>query len=304
MSTALLVEGLRKCYGAVVAVDDVGFDVAEGEIFGLIGPNGSGKTTTAECAQALRRPDSGRVRVFGVDPHEQRGAVRRLIGSQLQESTLPDRITVGEAVHLFASLAPDPVDEPGLIAEWGLSAKRGAAFSSLSGGQRQRLFVALALVSRPRLVFLDEMTTGLDPAARREAWRLIERVRADGATIVLVTHFMDEVERLCDRVAVLVNGRIVEVDTPAGLIERRGGGSVVRLSAPAALDTGGLRALPGVADVTCHDGVIEVRGSARSVTALGHWLVVRGYGDTGLRVSQGSLEDAYLSLVAAAREES
>jgi len=304
VSSALLVDGLCKRYGRLLAVDGVGFEVAEGEIFGIIGPNGSGKTTTAECAQGLRRPDAGRVRIFGIDPHAEPGRMGRLVGTQLQDSTLPDRIRVGEALHLFASLASEPVDEAELLQQWGLWARRRASFASLSGGQRQRLFVALALVTRPRLVFLDEMTTGLDPAARREAWRLTERARREGATVVLVTHFMDEVERLCDRVAVLVNGRVLDVDTPAGLVARRGSGVSARFAAPDRIDLDGLRRLPDLVGVSKVDGSVEVRGSGRSLTALGHFLATHGLADTELRVQQPRLEDVYLELVAGVREES
>lgn len=302
VGVALLVESLSKSYGRVAAVDGVGFEVADGEIFGIVGPNGSGKTTTAECAQGLRRPDSGHVRIFGIDPHSQPGRVAALVGTQLQDSTLPDRIRVGEALHLFAALSPEPVDEAELLEQWGLAAKRRASFASLSGGQKQRLFVALALVTRPRLVFLDEMTTGLDPGARREAWRLIEQARHNGATIVLVTHFMDEVERLCDRVAVLVGGRVIDIDTPAGLVARHGGGVTVRFSLPAPVDLAGLSRLSDIAEVSRMDGVAEVRGSGRSLTALGHFLSTHGLADTELRVRQPGLEDVYLAMVAAARE--
>jgi ABC-2 type transport system ATP-binding protein len=288
VGVALLVESLSKSYGHVAAVDGVGFEVADGEIFGIVGPNGSGKTTTAECAQGLRRPDSGHVRIFGIDPHSQPGRVAALVGTQLQDSTLPDRIRVGEALHLFAALSPEPVDEAELLEQWGLAAKRRASFASLSGWQKQRLFVALALVTRPRLVFLDEMTTGLDPGARREAWRLIEQARHNGATIVLVTHFMDEVERLCDRVA--------------GLVARHGGGVTVRFSLPAPVDLAGLSRLSDIAEVSRMDGVAEVRGSGRSLTALGHFLSTHGLADTELRVRQPGLEDVYLAMVAAARE--
>lgn len=304
VSSALLIDGLSKRYGRVHAVDGVSFEVAEGEIFGIIGPNGSGKTTTAECAQGLRRPDAGRIRIFGIDPHAEPSRMGRLVGTQLQDSTLPDRIRVGEALHLFASLAPEPVDEAELLEQWGLSAKRRASFASLSGGQRQRLFVALALVTRPRLVFLDEMTTGLDPGARREAWRLIERTRREGATVVLVTHFMDEVERLCDRVALLVNGRVIDIDTPAGLIARHGGGIAARFAAPKRIDLDGVRRLPDLVEVSKVDGLVEVRGSGRSLTALGHYLATHGLADTELQVAHPRLEDVYLELVASVREES
>jgi ABC-2 type transport system ATP-binding protein len=182
--------------------------VDEGEIFGLLGPNGSGKTTTVECAYGLRRADAGQIRVFGLDPQSDPDSVGRIVGVQLQDSALPDRLRVGEALHLFSALARRPVDEASLLDQWGLAGKRMASFASLSGGQRQRLLVALALVTRPRLVFLDEMTTGLDPNARREVWEVVEQVRREDATVVLVTHFMDEAQRLCDRVAVLLDGQV------------------------------------------------------------------------------------------------
>jgi ABC-2 type transport system ATP-binding protein len=296
---ALTVTGLRKRYGSSVAVADVDLTVREGEIFGILGPNGSGKTTTVECSYGLRRPDAGRIRVFDIDPQSRPDRVARLVGTQLQDSALPDHIKVREAVHLFAALSRQPVDESTLIDEWGLTAKRKATFGSLSGGQRQRLLVALALVNRPRLVFLDEMTTGLDPAARREVWELIERIRRDGTTVVLVTHFMDEAERLCDRVAVLVRGRVVAEGSPAGLVDRFGGAVKVCFAADG-IDHARLRDLAGVAEVHRRAGRIEVRGTGAFLTGLGHALTVQGHGDTQLRVDRGGLEDAYVNLVQAA----
>jgi len=300
MAGALQIDGLVKRYGRTVAVDGVDLTVAEGEIFGILGPNGSGKSTTVECAYGLRTRDSGRIRVFGVDPQAQPDRVARMVGTQLQESALPERIQVREAVHLFAALAREPVDEAAVIEQWGLAAKRHASFGSLSGGQRQRLFVALALVTRPRLVFLDEMTTGLDPAARREVWELVDTIRAEGTTVVLVTHFMDEAERLCDRVAVLHQGRVVAQDTPGGLIDRYGGGTRARFRAPRP-DPGGYARLPGVHAATCHGDTVEVHGSGAFLTALGHHLTVHGHGDTALRVDPANLEDAYVNLLAQQR---
>lgn len=297
MVTALSVVGLRKRYGPVVAVDGVDLAVAEGEIFGILGPNGSGKTTTVECAQGLRKADGGTVRVFGIDSQAHPERAGRLVGIQLQHSELPDRIKVREALHLFASLSHDPADEGELLAQWDLSGKRRATFASLSGGQRQRLLVALALVTRPRLVFLDEMTTGLDPSARRDAWQVIEQVRRQGTTVVLVTHFMDEAERLCDRVCVLVNGTVVAQDSPAGLVANHGGDTRVRFHAPADLCGADLRPLPGVSAVDQVDGRIEVRGRGAFLTALGASLSERGFIDTVLSVHQPSLEDVYLGLV-------
>jgi ABC-2 type transport system ATP-binding protein len=294
--TALEIVGLRKRYGPRVAVDGVDLVVSEGEIFGILGPNGSGKTTTVECAYGLRACDGGRIRLFGLDPQVQPDRVARMVGVQLQDSALPDRLRVAEAVHLFASLARDRVDEAAVIAAWGLTAKRNASFGSLSGGQRQRLFVALALLARPKLVFLDEMTTGLDPAARREVWRLVEQVRADGTTVVLVTHFMDEAERLCDRVAVMIGGRVVAEDTPAGLIDRFGGGTQVRFTTgPDGLN--GIDRLPGVVEAHKQDGVVTVRGVGGFLTALGHHLYLTGHTDAELLVERAGLEDAYVALL-------
>ncbi len=301
MESALVVDGLRKRYGSVVAVDGVHLAVPEGEIFGLVGPNGSGKTTTVECAYGLRVADAGRIRVYGVDPRAEPDKVARLVGVQLQDSALPDRIRVWEAVHLFAAMAPDPVDESRVLGEWGLAHKRRASFGSLSGGQRQRLLVALALVTRPRLVFLDEMTTGLDPTARREVWQLLEQVRRDGTTVVLVTHFMDEAERLCDRIAVLQDGRVLAEDTPAGLVNRYGGGARVAFEAPASLPPTLFDRLGGIRQIRRRDGWVEIAGDATILTGLGHALTVHGLGDTPLRVTQGSLEDAYLNLIGGAR---
>jgi ABC-2 type transport system ATP-binding protein len=220
--TALEVTGLRKVYGKKAAVDGLSLCVAEGEIFGILGPNGAGKTTTVECAEGLRRPDGGSVRVFGIDPYRDRAAARRLVGAQLQESQLPDKLTVAEAISLYASFYPDPADTEALITRLGLTEKRNTRYRKLSGGQKQRLSIALALVGRPRLVIFDELTTGLDPAARRESWQLVRELRADGVTVVLVTHYADEAERLCDRVALIQSGRLTACGRPEDLITRSG----------------------------------------------------------------------------------
>ena len=219
---ALEVTGLRKTYGKKTAVDGLSLRVAEGEVFGILGPNGAGKTTTVECAEGLRRPDGGSIRAFGIDPYRDRAAARRLIGAQLQESQLPDKITVAEAIGLYASFYPEPADTEALIARLGLTEKRGTRYRKLSGGQKQRVSIALALVGRPRLVVFDELTTGLDPAARRESWRLVTELQGDGVTILLVTHYADEAERLCDRVALIQAGRLAACGRPAELISRSG----------------------------------------------------------------------------------
>jgi ABC-2 type transport system ATP-binding protein len=217
MAAVIEVQGLYKRYGSTVAVDGVSLAIPAGEIFGIVGPNGAGKTTTVECIQGLRRPDAGSVRVLGLDPRRQAKTLRRRIGAQLQQAALPDRLKVQEALDLYASLYPDPADPRALLEEWGLTDKRSTAFAGLSGGQRQRLFIALALVGRPEVVFLDELTAGLDPHARRDTWQQIRAVQARGVTVVLVTHFMDEAERLCDRVAVLDRGRVLALGTPRAL---------------------------------------------------------------------------------------
>jgi ABC-2 type transport system ATP-binding protein len=212
------VSNLRKQYGDHLAVADVSFGVAEGEIFGIVGPNGAGKTTTVECVEGMRKPDAGTVRVLGLDPRRDRPRLRRLVGIQLQESQLPDRLKVWEALDLYGSFYPRPADRRQLLADVGLAEKRDTAFGKLSGGQKQRLSIALALVGNPRIAVLDEITTGLDPQARRDTWNLVRSVRERGVTVVLVTHFMDEAERLCDRLAVISAGRVVALDTPAALI--------------------------------------------------------------------------------------
>jgi ABC-2 type transport system ATP-binding protein len=222
------VRGLRKSYGTVVALDGVSFSVDRGEVFGIVGPNGAGKTTTVECMVGLRRQDAGEIRVLGLDPTRQARALHRLVGVQLQESALPDGIRVWEALVLFASLHARPADWRALLRDWGLEGKRSARFSSLSGGQRQRLFVALALVNDPRLVFLDELTSGLDPEARRASWDMIDGLRNRGTTVVLVTHSMEEAEALCDRVAIIDRGRILALDAPRKLVETLGSGAPAR----------------------------------------------------------------------------
>ena len=214
------VEGIRKSYGRLVAVDAVSFDVQRGEIFGLIGPNGAGKTTTLECVEGVRRADRGSISVLGLDPVRDRRALQQRIGVQLQSAQLQKRITVREAIALWTSLFENAVDGAVLVEQLGLGAKLDAWFMTLSGGQRQRLFIALALVNDPEVVFLDELTTGLDPQARRAIWTLVRGIRDRGKTVVLTTHSMEEAERLCDRVAIIDHGRIVEIDTPEALVTR------------------------------------------------------------------------------------
>ena len=295
MDAVVSVEGLQKRYGSFVAVEDVSFEVRAGEIFGLLGPNGAGKTTTVECLQGLRRPDGGRLRVLGLDPQTQSGELRGRVGGQLQESALPDRMKVWEALDLFSSLSPGGADPETLLAEWDLTEKRNAAFASLSGGQRQRLFIALALVSRPEVVFLDEMTTGLDPAARRATWSLIEAVRDRGATVVLVSHFMDEAERLCDRLAVIDDRRVVALDTPQGLISHYAPEVQVMFSAD--VDVSWLESVPQVDSVRREDGTVVVTGNGPVLAHVGAALVSHGLEPVDLRLHRATLEDVFLRIV-------
>jgi ABC-2 type transport system ATP-binding protein len=289
------VEHLRKIYGPTVAVEDISFEVAEGEIFGLLGPNGAGKTTTVECLQGLRRPDAGRLRVLDLDPQSEGKALRRLIGSQLQDSALPDRMRVWEALDLFSSFMPNSPDWRILMEQWGLTEKRKSFFSRLSGGQRQRLFVALALVNNPKVVFLDEMTSGLDPAARHTAWDLIRAIRDRGTTVVMVTHFMDEAERLCDRLGIVDSGRLTALDTPQGLIATYAGQVRVIFSTDHA-ELSWLQSVPNVSRVSRHGPRVEVEGNGPVLARVAAALAERGILPTDLRLEQPSLEDVFLSI--------
>jgi ABC-2 type transport system ATP-binding protein len=224
MNPVIIVDGLRKTYGTTIAVDEISFEVLEGEIFGMVGPNGAGKTTTIECLEGLRRPDQGLVSVMGVDPQKAGHFLHLHTGMQLQQSNLPERMKVWEALDLYSSFYPQASNWEDLLAQLGLVEKRNTPFGKLSGGQKQRLFIALALLPNPQLIFLDELTTGLDPQARHVIWDLVRDVRAQGKTILLTTHYMEEAERLCDRVAIVDHGRIVAQDTPTQLIRIHGCG--------------------------------------------------------------------------------
>jgi ABC-2 type transport system ATP-binding protein len=295
MTPVLSVEGLCKAYGRLEAVRDVSFEVAKGEIFGILGPNGAGKTTTVECVQGLRAYDAGRVSVLGLDPKTHSAGIQKQIGCQLQESALPDRIKVWEAIDLFGSLSPDGPSPEALLGDWGLTEKRAARFGSLSGGQKQRLFVALALVNDPKLVFLDEMTTGLDPSSRRIAWDLIRRIRARGTTVVLVTHSMDEAENLCDRLVVIDGGKVKAEGSPQQLIDRYGGDACVRFTAEGA-DLSWLRAIPGVSEIAQVRGRYEVRGDGPLLAHVAAALVSHGIAPMDLRTERATLEDVFLTL--------
>jgi ABC-2 type transport system ATP-binding protein len=291
------VSNLRKQYGQRVAVHDVSFTVERGEIFGILGPNGAGKTTTVECVEGLRRPDGGTTRVLGLDPQRDRAALRRVLGAQLQDSQLPDKIRVGEALEMYSSFYANPRDWRELLADLGLAQQRDVMFRKLSGGQRQRLSVALALVGNPQIAILDELTTGLDPQARLDTWTLIEEIREHGVTIVLVTHLMEEAERLCDRLAVIDSGRVVAVDTPAGLVSRVDAEHRVRFRPSVPLDDALLTDLPEVTGVRRRADQLEVTGTGNLLQAVTTVLARNQIVAADLRYEQASLDDAYLSLV-------
>jgi ABC-2 type transport system ATP-binding protein len=300
MNTIVQVDGLRKVYGATVAVEAVSFEVREGEIFGMVGPNGAGKTTTIECLEGLRKPDAGTVRVLGVDPQQAGQTLCLRAGMQLQQSNLPDRMKVWEALDLYASFYPYPVDWQELLAQLGLEEKRNAAFSKLSGGQKQRLFIALALLPDPQLVFLDELTTGLDPQARHAIWDLVRDVRKRGKTVILSTHFMEEAERLCDRVAILDHGRIVALDTPEALIHGLEAEERIIFSLDRSLPPGFEKALSGSVRLEVEGERVVIHSkNGRKVPLVSEvvgLLSAQGIPFRDLRTEQPSLEDVFLSL--------
>jgi len=289
------VRGLCKSYGGRLVVDHLDLDVSVGEVVGLIGANGAGKTTTVECLQGLRRPDAGHVRVLGLDPVRDADRLRPQVGSQLQDSALPDRLRVGEALALFTTARAGDGEE--LPERFGLAQRRRSAFASLSGGERQRLFLVLALLNRPRLVVLDELTQGLDPAARREVWSAVAQLRDAGTTVLLVTHELDEAEAMCARVVAMRAGRVLDDGSPAELVARHGRRAVIGFAAPDAGVLTELRALPGVWDASHGAGQVTVHGERSSIAHVGAWLTRRGAVPADLRVQVPDLEDALLALL-------
>ena len=298
MHPVIQVSGVRKSYGSTVAVADVSFDVHHGEIFGLIGPNGAGKTTTMECIEGLRTPDRGSISVLGLDPFRQVYKLQDRIGVQLQQAQLQKRIKVWEAVDLWASLyRKKAVDGERLLAQLGLTDKRDAWFMNLSGGQKQRLFIALALINDPEVVFLDELTTGLDPQSRRAIWELVRGIRERGKTVFLTTHLMEEAERLCDRVAIIEHGRIIDIDTPERLVARHCPERTVVLATddPGAEER--FRAIPGVQSVVRADLRFTIRGGSDDlVTEVIHCLSENRIRVTDFRTILPNLEDVFLKL--------
>ena len=290
------VTNLVKRYGNQAAVDGVSFTVEEGEIFAILGPNGAGKTTTVESISGLRTPDSGSISVLGLDPRRDRDELRRVVGVQLQESELADHLRVWETLDLYASFYPAPRDWERLIEDLGLADKRNTAFRKLSGGQKQRLSIALALVGNPKIAILDELTTGLDPQARRDTWQLIEDVRAGGVTVVLVTHFMEEAERLADRIALIDEGRVVALDTPAGIVSRVDTEHRLRFRPSAPIDDALLTGLPEVGAVAREGSTIVVAGTGNLVQAVMTALARQQIVANELRIEQADLDDAFVAL--------
>lgn len=297
MQPIIEVEQLRKQYGPTVAVDDISFSVQPGEIFGILGPNGAGKTTTVESVIGLRQADRGKVSVLGLDPRRERSALAQRIGIQLQQANLADRLKVWEALDLFASFYARTVPWQPLLEQWGLAEKRDTAFVNLSGGQKQRLFIALALLNDPEVVFLDELTTGLDPQARRNTWELVQEIRAQGKTVVLVTHFMDEAEALCDRLAIIDRGKVIALDRPAKLVTSLGLDSRVIFESDSAVNLAALRALPQAGEAIQNGQRVTVYGKGDGlVSGVVKELEAQGVAFHSLRTEQPSLEDVFIHL--------
>jgi len=303
MSSIITVGGIAKTYGETIAVNDLSFSVEEGEIFGMVGPNGAGKTTTIECIEGLRQADRGEIQVMGLDPIRQERQLRPLLGIQLQQAHLPDNIKVWEALDMYASFYDNTLDWEDLLEELGLMDKRGTTFRKLSGGQKQHLFIALALLNDPRLVFLDELTTGLDPHARHNIWDLVQEVRQRGKTVFLTTHYMEEAENLCDRVAILDQGKIVALDTPANLIRDLKISERISFQVKGEWKSGALEDLPGVKNVQRQGDKVVVLGpangaqvSASIVTGVVNALAEAGTQFSDLRTEYPDLEDVFLTL--------
>jgi ABC-2 type transport system ATP-binding protein len=300
MSEIIHVQNLRKVYGKTTAVEDVSFTVHEGEIFGMVGPNGAGKTTTIECIEGLRKPDGGSISVLGHDPQNDGKVLRTCTGMQLQQSNLPARMKVWEALDLYSTFYQNPADWKLLISQLGLEEKRDTRFDRLSGGQKQRLFIALALLPNPKLVFLDELTTGLDPQARHAIWDLVKEVRHQGKTIYLTTHFMEEAEKLCDWVAILDHGKIVALDTPSALIRSLASDERVSFTVEAGLSAEQSKVLSALGKLEIQGNRVLIKGNAQGanqlVSTVVNALTIQGVIFQELRTEQPTLEDVFLNL--------
>lgn len=297
------VKNLYKSYGKIRAVDGISFNVYRGEIFGLVGPNGAGKTTAIECIEGLRKPSSGVIEVLGFSPTKDGRKLRKYIGIQLQQSELPERIKVWEALELFSSFYPKTVKWQSLINDLGLKEKQKAYFEKLSGGQKQRLFIALALINDPDIIFLDELTTGLDPKARRNTWGLIESIQKRGKTIFLTTHYMEEAERLCDRVAIMNHGKIIALDTPQNLIRDINVEQRLIFNLIQDFDLDIIKKLNSVTNAKQKDDRIIVYGKDQfMVSDVVNLLVKNNIRFLNLRTEQATLEDVFLALTGSEME--
>ncbi|MCA9950806.1 MAG: ABC transporter ATP-binding protein [Anaerolineales bacterium] len=296
MEHIIEVNHLRKVYGETVAVEDVSFNVRQGEIFGIVGPNGAGKTTTIESIIGLRKPDGGSVQVLGIEPQKQPRELSNRIGIQLQQAAIPERLKVWEALDLYASFYDRTVPWQPLIEEWGLADKRNTPFGKLSGGQQQRLFIALALLNDPEIVFLDELTTGLDPQARRATWDLVRAIRDQNKTVVLITHFMDEVQALADRVAIIDNGRLIALDTPQALVADLGAETRVHFSLQNGFDANVLQDVEGVTAVSQQNRQVNIQGNGPLLANIATALSKYNIAPSDLSVEQANLEDVFLAL--------
>lgn len=296
MTNVITVNHLRKTYGSTVAVEDISFAVQQGEILAILGPNGAGKTTTVESMVGLRRPDSGAISALGLDPQKDGQALRQRVGIQLQQAAVPNRLKVWEVLELFASFYTRTVPRDRLIEQWGLVEKRNTPFGKLSGGQQQRLFIALALLNDPEAVFFDELTTGLDPQARRATWDLVRDVRTQGKTVVLVTHAMDEAETLADRVAIIDRGRIIALDTPQALIRQVQPDKQIRFTTSNGFDPGLLTDVEGVNSVERSGDQVTVHGAGPLLARVAQTLAAHHVEPSDLRQKQATLEDVFLAL--------
>ena len=290
------VQGLRKTYGAMTAVGGVSFTVAEGEVFGILGPNGAGKTTAVECVEGLRVPDAGTIRVAGFDPIRQHDDVAKLLGVQLQNSELQAKLTVREALEMYSAFYSKPADWRPLVDRLGIEKQLGQRFGKLSGGQKQRLFIALSLVGNPRVAVFDELTAALDPRARRETWQLVRDLNSSGMTILLVTHFMEEAEYLCDRVAVFDRGKVVALDTPDALIRNSDGSVVISFRPLMPLTDAALESLPGAMSVGYEGAKVVIKGNDDTVNAVTSMIAGERITAQGLRIVDATLDDAFLRI--------
>jgi ABC-2 type transport system ATP-binding protein len=296
--TAILVENLVKTYNGVRAVDGVSFTVEKGEIFGLLGPNGAGKTTTVEILEGLRAADSGRAEVLGMDMRRDGSRIKQCVGVTLQTATLMPNLTARELLDLFGSFYPRSLPPDDLLARLGLEEKRNARVQTLSGGQQQRLAVALALINDPELVFLDEPTTGLDPQARRSLWEVIGDMRRAGKTVFLTTHYMEEAERLCDRIAIMDHGRILAMDTPRGLVQAQFTERAIQFTVPEGVDPALFAQVPGVLRIATENGDVVLYSETvqRTLSSLMEWAAAQNMELDDIHLRRATLEDVFIKL--------